>query len=91
MTFIPGNSAITNANQKATSAIARKRWKLLSSVIAKRATSSRDQCKESNEAIRFPNYGLVEIIEDDGDEEEDVKWCQVQSKDGRFEFNFKVI
>ena len=90
MTFIPGNSAITNANQKATSAIARKRWKLLSSVIAKPATSSRDQCKESNEAIRFPNYGLVEVIEGDGDEE-DKKWCQVQSKDSRFNFNFKVI
>ena len=48
----------------------------MSSLIAKPATSSRDQCKESNEAIRFPNYGLVEIIEGDGDEE-DVKWCQV--------------
>ena len=62
----------------------------MSSAIAKPATSSRDQFKESNEGIRFPNYGLVEIIEGDGDEEE-MKWCQVQSKDSRFNFNFKVI
>ena len=63
----------------------------MSSAIAKPATSSRNQCKESNEAIRFPNYGLVDIIESDGDEEENMKWCQVQSKDSRFKFNFKVI
>ena len=97
--FFSGNIAVTNANPTATSTIARKRWKLLSSALVKPATSSRvDQNHENNEepgaatetAIRFPNYGLMEITEEDGDEQ-DLQWCRVQSRDERFKFNFKVI
>lgn len=93
-----GNIAVTNANPTATSTIARKRWKLLSSALVKPATSSRvDQNHVNNEepgaatetAIRFPNYGLMEITEEDGDEQ-DLQWCRVQSRDERFKFNFKV-
>ena len=90
---------MTNANPTATSTLAKKRWKLLSSVLVKSASSSRgNQNHENNEelgaakktAIRFPSYSLVKITEED-DDEEDLQLCRVQSRDDRFRFNFKVI
>ena len=64
---------MTNANPTATSTIAKKRWKLLSSVLVKSASSNQNH--ENNEelgaakktAVRFPSYGLVEITEEDDD------------------------
>ena len=90
---------MTSAKPNATSAIAKMRWKLLSSVIVKQASYSRENPDhENNEklgaaretAIRFPKYGLVEITDEEDDEEEDLQWCRVKSRDERFKFDFRV-
>ena len=82
------------ASPKSSSATARSRWKLLSSAIVRARGQPNhkniDRVRAVREgAIRFPTYGLVEITEDDG-EEEDLYWCLVQSRDNRFKFHFKV-
>ena len=90
---------MTSAKPNATSAIAKMRWKLLSTVIVKQASYSRENPDhENNEklgaaretAIRFPKYGLVEITDEEDDEEEDLQWCRVKSRDERFKFDFRV-
>ena len=82
------------ASPKTSSATARSRWKLLSSAIVRARAqpkhTNNDRVRAGREgAIRFPSYGLVEITEEDG-EEEDLSWYLVQSRDKRFKFHFKV-